>query len=461
MAALMLAPCLVGGQPVAERPNVLFIAVDDLRPELGCYGNEWIKSPNIDKLAARGMRFNRAHCQVPTCGASRASLLTGLRPTTERFKSFDTFAENDAPGAMTLPEEFKKNGYHCISNGKVFHHPEDTADRSWSEPPWRPGMSGLDALDPASKNMIGGRKQRGPVFEAPDVPDNAYRDGQVADKAIKDLKRMKDAGKPFFLACGFWKPHLPFYAPKKYWDLYDPEKIVLADNQCMPKNAPKSLRGSGEIRSYHDRGMKYNSEEWHRNLRHGYYACVSYIDAQVGRVLQTLDELGLRENTIVVLWGDHGWHLGEHAFWGKHNLMTLALNTPLIVAGPGVNEGQETDRLVELVDIYPSLCEMVGAPTANDGIQGTSFQPLLTNPEMPWKKGVFAKFRNAEGLITERYNYVEYAGQKKSKSENECMLYDLGNDPSENVNTAGNPEHQNLVGKLSKQLEEGWEAARP
>jgi arylsulfatase A-like enzyme len=450
----MLAPSLVAGQKSSARPNVLFIAVDDLRPELGCYGNSWIKSPNIDRLAGRGMVFNRAYCQVPTCGASRASLLTGLRPTPKRFRSYKTYAEKDAPGAATLPEEFKKNGYHCISNGKIFHHAEDTAGRSWSEPPWRPAMGGRDTFDPASKNMISSKTQRGPVFESPDVPDNAYRDGQVADKTIKDLKRLKDTGKPFFLACGFWKPHLPFYAPKRYWDLYDRDKITLATNRQMPKNAPKLLRGSGEIRTYHSRDIKYNSEEWHRSLRHGYYACVSYIDAQIGRVLRTLDELGLSDNTIVILWGDHGWHLGEHNFWGKHNLMNLAVNSPLIVVGPGVLEGQTTDRLVEFVDIYPALCDMAGIPTINQGLQGTSFKPLLSAPRKPWKKAAFCMFGKSKSLVTERYNFVEF-------TDGEKILYDLERDPQEDVNIAGEPENIELVRTLSRRLEEGWKAARP
>jgi len=443
------ASSLAGG--ANSKPNVLFIAVDDLRPTLGCFGYEGIKSPAIDSFAARGTLFKRAYCQVPTCGASRASLMTSLRSTSERFRSYDCLAETDAPGAVTLPEEFKKKGYHCISNGKVFHHSEDTAARSWSEKPWRPSVGGSSMLDPASEKMISKRK-RGPVFESPDVPDNAYPDGKIADKTIEDLKRMKEQGKPFFLACGFVKPHLPFYAPKKYWDLYDPEKIELADNPYKPENAPKSLRSSGEIRTYHNRGIEYNSEEWHRSLRHGYYACVSYVDAQIARVLQTLDELGLRENTIVILWGDHGWHLGEHTFWGKHTLMTLSLNTPLIIAGPGVGEGQQTDRLVELVDIYPTLCELAGAPTANEGIEGTSFTPLLTHPTMPWEKESFSRFRNGEGVITERYNYVEYA--MEGKTEGEYMLFDLKNDPGENINIAGNPENKGIIEKLSKRLEE-------
>lgn len=454
VAAGMLASCSLPAKTSKKKPNVLFIAVDDLRPELGCYGQDQIKSPNIDRLAARGTVFSRAYCQVAVCGASRASLLTGLRPTPERFLNFKTYAEKDAPGAMTLPEEFRKNGYHCISNGKIFHNQEDTADRSWSEPSWRPSIDKRGCLDPKSKTMIGGRKNRGPVFEAPDVPDNAYYDGLVADKTIKDLKRMKKEEKPFFLACGFIKPHLPFYAPKKYWDLYDREKIVVADNQYRPKNAPKSLKGSGEMHSYHNRNIKYNSDKWHRSCRHGYYACVSYVDAQIGKLMQALDELGLRENTIVILWGDHGWHLGEHNFWSKHNVMHLATNAPMIVAAPGFKAGQRSDRLVEFVDIYPSLCDLAGITTANQNLQGTSFSPLLDKPNRPWKKAAFSKFGPAISLITDRYNYAEFENGEK-------MLYDLENDASENVNIAGEKEHQELVKQLSQTLRDGWKMVLP
>lgn len=428
--------------------NVLFIAVDDLRPQLGCYGQGQIKSPHIDKLAARGTVFKRAYCQVAVCGASRASLLTGLRPTPKRFLTYQTYAEKDAPGAMTLPQEFKENGYHCISNGKVFHHRNDTASRSWSEQPWKPSIGGTTTLHPESKTMIGGTKNRGPVFEAPDVADNAYPDGQTADKTINDLKRMKEAGKPFFLACGFLKPHLPFYAPKKYWDMYDRETIAIADNQYKPENAPSSLKGSDEIHSYHNRNISYNSDEWHRNCCHGYYACVSYIDAQVGKILNTLEELGLHENTIVILWGDHGWHLGEHNFWGKHNVMHLSTNSPLIVSMPGMKADQVCDRLVEFVDIYPTLCDLAGIKTVNKKLQGISFKPLLTEPDQPWKKAAFSKYGPAESVITERYNYAEFKNGEK-------MLYDLKNDTPENINIADKEEHQTIINELSKILSSG------
>ena len=302
--------------------------------------------------------------------------------------------------------------------------------------------------------MIGGRKKRGPVWEAPKVADNAYPDGQIADNTIADLKRMKKSGKPFFIACGFKKPHLPFYAPKKYWDLYDRASLELADNRERPKDAPSALRGSGEIHNYHDRGMKYNSEEWHRACMHGYYACVSYVDAQIGKIMKTLDDLDLRKNTIVVLWGDHGWHLGEHNFWGKHNLMHLSTRSPLIVSAPGFKSGQTCDRLVEFVDIYPTLMDLSGLKSVNKGLEGTSFKPLLENPRLPWKKVVFSQFKSALGVVTDRYNYAEFDDGSK-------MLFDLTADPDENVNVAASPELKSNLNQQGKILREGWTKVLP
>ncbi|MBT3637247.1 MAG: sulfatase [Opitutae bacterium] len=446
--------CLMGFCPVYAKPNILFIAIDDLRPELGCFGVKEVRSPNIDKLATGGTIFKRAYCQVAVCGASRASLMTGLRPTQKRFLKYDTFAEKDAPGAMTLAEELKNFGYHCISNGKIFHHLNDTAKRSWNENPWKPDMGGAYFLDPKSKSMIGGRKKRGPVLESPKVDDNAYPDGQIADKTIADLKRMKKQDKPFFIACGFKKPHLPFYAPKKYWDLYDRASLELAENREYPQDAPSLLRGSGEIHNYHNRGMKYNSEEWHRACLHGYYACVSYVDAQVGKVLKTLDDLNLRKNTIIVLWGDHGWHLGEHNFWGKHNVMHLSTRSPLIVSAPGFKSGQACDRLVEFVDLYPTLIEMTGLRSVNKGLEGTSFKPLLGDPHLKWKSAAFSKFGPAESLITNRFNYAEFDDGQK-------MLFDLKADPDENVNLAASPEYNKTLNRLGKILKNGWRSVLP
>ena len=442
--------------PIAAEPrtNVLFIAVDDLRPELGCYGKEEILSPHIDKLAAQGTLFTRAYCQVAVCGASRASLMTGLRPTWKQFLTYNTFAEKDAPGARTVAEELKGAGYHCISNGKIFHNKKDTADRSWSEAPWKPEVGGASFLDPSSKDMIGGTKKRGPVLESPEVADNAYPDGQIADKTIADLKRMTKSKKPFFLACGFLKPHLPFYAPKKYWDLYDRQAIEIADNRKRPQNAPDQLTGSAEIHSYHDRGLTYNDDAWHRACRHGYYACGSYVDAQVGRIMKTLDQLDIRKNTAVVLWGDHGWHLGEHDFWGKHNVMHLSTRSPLIVSTPGSKGGQTCDRLVEFVDLYPTILDLVGLKPTNSELEGFSFKPLLDKPRMLWKKAAFSRYGPAVSLITPRFNFVRF-------KDGEKMLFDLNSDPQENLNLASNPKQKENLARLEKMLRAGWEKVLP
>jgi arylsulfatase A-like enzyme len=437
-----------------SRPNILFIAIDDLRPELGCYGKKEVLSPHIDKLASTGTVFNRAYCQVAVCGASRASLMTGLRPTWQRFVKYNTISDKDAPGVLTLPQELKQKGYHCLSNGKIFHHKDDTAERSWSENPWKPDMKGSDFLDPKSKSMILAKNKRGPVLESPDVPDNAYPDGQIADKTIADLKRLAKQGKPFFMACGFMKPHLPFYAPKKYWDLYDRASLILADNQARPQNAPEVLAGSKEILNYHDRGMEYNQEQWHRACLHGYYACVSYIDAQVGRLISTLDNLGLRKNTIVIVWGDHGWHLGEHTFWGKHNLMHLSSRSPLILSIPGGRKNQTCDRLVEFVDIYPTLLDLAGITPENEGLEGTSFKILLQRPRTLWKKAAFSRYGPAISAITPKFNYVQYKSGEK-------MLFDLISDPDENINIAGDPKRKSTLNHHIKILGNGWTDALP
>lgn len=248
----------------SEKPNILFISIDDLRPELGCYDSPQVKTPHIDKIAAEGLRFDRAYCQVPVCGASRASLMTGMLPTPKRFVQFDTRTEKDARGAATLPQVFKEAGYTTLSNGKIFHHLDDTENRSWSAPAWHPeDRKTFQSHDPETTRRLSKTKQRGRIYELPDVPDEAYADGLVAKKTIADLQRLKQEGKPFFLACGFVKPHLPFYAPKKYWDLYDREKIEIADNLSSPKNAPIQLKGSGEFRSYHLGDFDANSGEFH------------------------------------------------------------------------------------------------------------------------------------------------------------------------------------------------------
>ncbi|MDT8302577.1 MAG: sulfatase-like hydrolase/transferase, partial [Sedimentisphaerales bacterium] len=406
-AALVLPTHLFAADK--KRPNVLFIAVDDLRPQLGCYGHKQMISPNIDKLGAEGVIFLRSYCQVPVCGASRASLMTGVRPTANRFLGYDTWAQKDLPGALSIAKHFKNNGYHTISIGKIFHHRTDCLD-GWSEDPYRP--TGPWRNYRIEENIKLEKKlspKRGPAFESADVPDNAYFDGMIADKGISDLRRMKNLDKPFFLALGFFKPHLPFNAPKKYWDLYKREEIDLADNPFRPRGAPDAaLHNWGELRAYHGIPPKGPlSEDMARTLIHGYYACVSYTDAQIGRVLTELDRLGLRDNTAVVLWGDHGWNLGEHGLWCKHCNFETSLHSPLILRAPNIKAGSRTNALTEYLDIYPSLCELSNLPKPAH-LQGKSFVPLLKNPNLPWKKAVFSRYFKGDSVKTDRYRYTQW-----------------------------------------------------
>jgi len=446
---LLLPGAAIAAQPTREHASVLFIAIDDLRPELGCYGADHIKSPHIDALASRGITFHRAYCQFPVCGPSRASLLSGLYPTAERFKDNNAWVEREASGLDTLPGAFRRAGYYTIGNGKLFHHLSDTARHSWSEPPFSlvngpKENNHMTFHDNESAKFVGGRKNRGPFFEAPDVPDATYIDGQTCDKSIKDLRRLAAMDQPFFLACGFVRPHLPFYAPKKYWDLYDRETIELADNRYAPKNAPRWLASSREVLSYHGRGIKYNSTEFHRIARHGYYACVSYADVLVGRLMQTLDELEIRDNTVVVLWGDHGWHLGEHDYWAKNNLLHNALRAPLIISAPGFKRDVDANGIVELIDIYPTLCELAGIEPPSH-LQGQSMVPLMRDPTAGGKEAALSRDTRGVVITTKDHLYAEYLHGGR-------MLFDRAIDPAENVNVAENSDYARTLARMRKLL---------
>lgn len=449
MAGVVAASHAGTGAPVEDRPNVLFIAIDDLRPELGCYGAEHIRSPHIDRLASQGVVFKRAYCQAPVCGPSRSSLLAGVYPRDERRQAWSLDAM--WPGAITLPQAFRQAGYHTIGNGKVFHRSEQAAERSWSEPAFShvngpPDNNHMTMHDPASSNYIGGRKNRGPFFEAADVADSAYIDGQTCDKTLADLRRLAAMDKPFFLACGFVRPHLPFYAPRKYWDRYERDRIDLADNRFKPRNAPAALRGSREVHSYHDRDLEYNSPEFHRAARHGYYACVSYVDALVGKLLAGLDELGLRDNTIVVLWGDHGWHLGEHNYWSKHNLLHLSTRAPLIISAPGGLRDVETQAIVGLIDLYPTLCELAGVQPP-ETLEGTSLAPLLNDTRRAGYDFEYIRHDRGHTVVTRDYTYTEWHNGQDGR-----MLFDLRTDPGENLNVAELPAYEQTVERLSASL---------
>ena len=448
----------------SPRPNVLLISADDLRPQLGCYGYEGILSPNINTLASQGIVFQNTYCQVPICGPSRISVFTGIRPgwfeTHNGIRKDKEFAH-----VPSLPGLFKDNGYHTLSIGKTYHLPDDDQG-SWSETPWFGDYNRY--FSPRSKQFMVENLGSEPPFEAADVPDNAYSDGEATDGAIAALNRLKNSDQPFFLSLGFFRPHLAMAAPQKYWDLYQRQDMKLPANQFLPENAPQvAFFNSGGLRAYG--GVPKTGaipDDLGITLLHAYHACVSYIDAQIGRVMAELERLGLRENTIVILWGDHGYQLGEHGIWGKHTLYETALHSPLIVSVPGIPGGKTTGALTELVDIYQSLGELCHIPIPNH-VEGTSFVPLLENPDLSWKKAVFSRFQEGKSVRTQRYRYTEWNKLKWPKrlkiegSPYARMLYDHSVDPMETNNIAELPENQVVIAELQEILDKGWREFQP
>lgn len=472
-AAITACGALAWAQSVGaqepERPNVLLILVDDLRPEINAYGAVRAVTPHIDALAAQGLLFERAYTQVAVCAPSRINLLSGLRADTTGIRRLRTPLRTVMPEVTTLPQRFQQNGYTTLSIGKVYHHQSDDRE-SWSEEPVRPkssweGLGDEGYLSPASIGVTDANTGRGPAYEAASVPDTAYRDGKIANLAIEQLRRRRDD--PFFMAVGFFKPHLPFTAPQKYWDLYPPEEIELAPNPFPPEGANRfSLTNFGELRGYAlvpDEGAIPDPVA--RTLIRAYLAATSYIDAQVGRVLAELDRLGLTENTVVVFWGDHGWKLGEHGAWAKHSNFEIDTRVPLIVRAPGMRSvGERTDALVETVDIYPTLTELAGLGSP-PYLQGTSFVPLLEDPNRPWKTAAFSEYSRGptlgRSIRTGRYRYVEW--QRVEDCEVMAReLYDHRNDSQENRNVAEEAGYYaDVVESLSRRLADGWRMALP
>lgn len=456
--------------------NVLFIAVDDLRPELGCYGNAMIKSPNMDKLASQGLRFDRAYCQLALCNPSRSSLLTGLRPETLGIYDLATNIRDRIPDVVTLPQLFKKNGYTSLRFGKVFHTTNGNHDdnESWSEAPGSVAAKAPEKPAPVAKKKKGkAGTSKDPhadelPYAAPDCADEALADGKIAADAIAAMRSLTN--KPFFLAVGFHKPHMPFVAPKRYWDLYDPAGLKLAPNPYLPKDTPEfASNDASELRRY--KGVPKQgpiSDTEARNLIHGYYACVSYTDTQVGKVLAELERLGLRKNTIVILWGDHGYHLGEHGTWNKRTNWEIATRVPMIIAVPNQKAaGQGTAAFVEFVDIYPTLAELCSL-RAPGNLEGTSFQPLLEDPQQSWKTAAFSMYQKsiprigeafARAIRTTDYRLVEWSSTNSNFKAYE--LYDHRNDPGENVNIARLPGNKQTLDRLAEQLHAGWRKAVP
>jgi iduronate 2-sulfatase len=374
-----------------DQPNVLFISIDDLRPALGCYGDPLARSPHIDRLAASGRTFLAAYCQQAVCGPSRTAVLTGRLPDNNRvWHNRHRFRLNQ-PDTVTLPQLFMQAGYRTESYGKVFSGDEREEDpASWSTPAvlkapgWR-----SSAGRPASST--GSSKGKGPATEAADVDDEGYPDGKLATMAIAALERLRD--KPFFLAVGFFKPHLPFNAPKRYWELHDPASFGNADTRRTTGAPADAYPDHRELAGYADiaRDERPGNEQT-RRLRQGYYACVSYVDAQVGRLLEAVERLGLAENTIVVLWGDHGYSLGEADHWCKATNFERDTRVPLVIRVPGMTApGQPTSGLVELVDLYPTLADLAGLeppPT----IDGRSLRPLMEDPTVPGRAFALSQY---------------------------------------------------------------------
>ncbi len=476
----------------ADKPNVLFFAVDDLRPEFGAYGKSYIHSPNLDRIAQRGLTFDHAYCQQAVCSPSRSSLLTGTRPDTTKVWDLETHFRKALPDVVTLPEHFKQHGYFVQGMGKLFHGGFDDP-QSWSVPWQSPktshGTYGLPennaltkrvpeaAADTAAKktaksgkkSKASSRGPRGPAFESSEVPDNTFHDGALADMAVAALRECARQDQPFWLGVGFIRPHLPFVAPKKYWDLYDPAAIQLAPNPFPPRGAPDyAVLPGGELRSYHGIPTGPIPDDLARQLKHGYYAAISYMDAQVGRVLDELDRQGLTEKTVIVLWGDHGWKLGEHGGWCKHSNVENDTNAPLLISVPGMKTaGQHTAALAEFVDIYPTLAELCGLPLPGH-LEGASLVPVLRDPAQAVKHAAFSQYpRGADGrqlmgyaMRTDRYRFTRWVDRQDHSRVDAVELYDHQADPQENVNIANAPENAELVQRLTEQWQRGWRGAR-
>lgn len=443
-----------------QKPNVLFIAVDDLRPELNCYGKTEVKSPNMDRLATEGVLFQRAYCNLPQCKASRASLLTGFRP--ESIGKAGQVNGAVLAKAVTLPRLFRKNGYTTVSMGKVYHmHDDDPdgwvrkyADTLGEKDGWFSGYQLQENRD-LVKNYQRSKPNASPITEITDTPDEMTPDGIIARHAIEELRNFKKSGEPFFLATGFYRPHLPLTAPKKYWDMYDRSQIPLPADFRQPDDGIPRWDWD-EVRRFGDCPKKGPMpEDKAREIIQGYHASVTFVDAQIGKVLDELHTLGLDKNTIVILFGDNGWNLGDHGRWSKMTSYEASARVAMMIKVPWISTHGETSALTELVDMYPTLCELCRL-SPPDYLEGTSMVPLLSDPARPWKTAVFGCLYDANRTIrTDRYRLIEHpAGQLE--------LYDHVTDPAEDHNLAADPELAGTLKELQTAMQAGWrEAAKP
>lgn len=460
--------------------NILFIAVDDLRPELGCYGKKDMLTPNIDRLANSGVVFNKQYVQMAVSIPSRVALLTSL--TSERtHQVYGPMRWQNVEGAQPLGKTFRSSGYTTVSLGKIWHA-EGGESGDEFDVKWAPKIG--DYADPKNEKLKSTLRERvkerrkgnnipmnmfPPITECADVPDSAYADGMIANRAIKELRRVSKAGGPFMVAVGFHKPHIPFVAPKKYWDLYDESKMKLAPNPDFPKDMPAiAFSGNPNFYNYDYEAFApipktgKAADATARHIIHGYHAAISFVDAQIGKVLDELDRLGLADNTIVVLWGDHGYHLGDLNMWGKQTNFEEAAHSPLIVRAPGISHaGTKCSELVETVDIFPTLLDICGLPKlpVTDGL---SFLPLLKNPKQKWKEAAYHVFDREGGKVighavrTANYRLVSWReGWGLSGKEIAVELYDYLKDPYETRNVAADPAYSGIRKDLEKLLREG------
>lgn len=451
LLALSFAGCRVktgtGGNE-QRPPNILLIVVDDLRPELGCYGHEQIHSPNIDALAAESLLFESAYCQAPICNPSRMSFLSGLRPDQTGIHVNDVPIRDFLPDVVTLPQHFRNNGYATVSMGKVFHQgATDTASWShvWEGPPQRTYHLERNT----SINVVGDGSRRGRPYEDADVPDGLYTDGMITDSALAWMRRF-DPENPFFLAVGLMKPHLPFNAPKKYWDLYREPAMRYQRPEGPPEGAPEyAFMNSAELRYYH--GVPKEGpvpEILSDTLVHGYYACISYMDAQVGRLLEALEMKGVADNTIVMLYGDHGYKLGDMGDWCKNTHYELDTRVPLMIHLPGRPPGR-TRSLTELIDLYPTLLAATGVGEAPPNLSGTSLLPLFEDPEQELKPAAFTIRPRSEvegySVRTRDCRLVRWTSREFPDSVVFLEFYDYTQSPVEQVNRAYDSAYRHQV----------------
>ena len=474
------------------KPNILFLSMDDLKPELGCYGSKFVKTPNIDRLAEQGRLFTHHYVQQAVCGPSRASMFSGLRPDTTTVWDLQHTAREECPQAFTMQEYFKTAGYETAGAGKIMHGWKNDDPQSWSIPyvhstelPYADGkLPALDkyqgekihtAFQALEKKKIKGYKQKNqfmvkqnamPSSECIDQPDDAYPDGAMTVWAVDMLDQLAKGDKPFFLTLGYRKPHLPFVAPKKYWDLFDRSDIDLAAYQKLPEGAPEYAAHSwGELRNYSDISKQGDLEPAkQRELIHGYYASVAYVDAQIGKVMGKLKATGLDETTVIVLWGDHGWHLGDHGIWCKHSNFEQATRSPLIISAPNLPRPGKSESPVESVDIFPTLCELAKLPIPEQ-LEGTSLVPILGNPKAKVKAFSMSQYPRSHkknmgyAMRSERYRFVAWLPDEVARtgvfnaSEIDAIeLYDYEVDPDEKVNLANNPEYKSVLKEYTNQL---------